>query len=67
MTVWRAMTFSAAALISFFYTAFSVHCTPLLLLSLQFFLCSSGTLGCLRVWHFPLHFLGSDTAHPHCV
>ena len=41
----------------FFDTAFSVHYTPLFLLSLQVFLIFSTTLGCLRVWQFPLHFL----------
>ena len=34
-------------------------------LSLQSFLCSSSTLGCLRAWQFPLHFLVSDLACPH--
>ena len=26
---------------------------------------SSGTLGCLRAWQFPLNFLASDSAHLH--
>ena len=33
----------------------------------QFVLCSGNTLGCLRAWQFPLHFLASDTADPRCV
>ena len=36
-------------------------------LSLQSFLCSSSTLGCLRAWQFPLHFLVSDPAYPRCL
>ena len=37
---------------------------PLILLSLQSFICSNGTLGCLRAWQFPLHLLVSDLARP---
>ena len=53
--------------VDFLGIAFSVHGTPLLTLSLQSFLCRSGTLACLRAWQFPLHFLGSESAHPHDV
>ena len=44
---------------------FSVHGTPLLLLSLQFCLRSSSTLACIPT--FPLHFLVSDSARPHSM
>ena len=36
-------------------------------LSVQSFLCSSSTPGCLRAWQFPLHFLVSDSAYPRCL
>ena len=38
-----------------------------LLSLLQFFFPSSCTLGCLRMWQVPLHFLVSGSAYPHYV
>ena len=52
---WRTAIVSTTVLTSFLSIAFSVHCTPLFWLSLQSFLRSSSTLGCLRAWQFPLH------------
>ena len=37
--------------------------SPLFLLSLQSFMCPSGTLGCLRAWQFLLPLLASDLCH----
>ena len=58
-------TQAALVLTSFLDTAFSVHGTPLVLLSLQFFLVPH--LGCLWACQFPLHFLVSEPACPHGV
>ena len=47
------------------YCFFCAQHTAVIYSAFQFVLCSGSTLGCLRAWQFPPHFLVSDTAYPH--